>query len=62
MEALATASTDELTSVTGIGEELANSISEFFSRETVKREIDALRSHVNTQEEESGVPKPLKGL
>jgi len=62
IEALATASTDELTSVTGIGEELANSISEFFSRETVKREIDALRSHVNTQEEESGVPKPLKGL
>jgi DNA ligase (NAD+) len=62
LEALEKASSDELTSITGIGEELANSISEFFSRETVKREIDALQSHLNTLEEESGIAKPLKGL
>lgn len=62
LDSLASASVEELQAVTGIGNELAQSVRDFFSRESVKRELKTFKENLNTREETNGDFKPLRGL
>jgi DNA ligase (NAD+) len=63
LEALAAASTEELSHVHGVGAEIAESVTRFFADETNRRVLAALRAAgVDTTEEGAHAgPKPLEG-
>ncbi|MBN2252839.1 MAG: NAD-dependent DNA ligase LigA [Kosmotogaceae bacterium] len=62
LQAVITASEKELKEVSGIGEQLASDIKDYLSTPVVREEIEELMKYVNTQEENVGGVKPLRGL
>ncbi|MFN2219112.1 MAG: NAD-dependent DNA ligase LigA [Anaerolineae bacterium] len=65
LEALAAASRDELEQIPGIGPKLAESVTDWFARETNRQVVDKLKAAgVRSEQEEVTVagPQPLEGL
>ena len=62
LAALEMASFDELSRVTGIGDELARNIREFLQKPDVVKDLEILKSVINTTEPETGKGSRLNGM
>jgi DNA ligase (NAD+) len=62
LEKLKKATRDELEEIPGVGSDLAKKISDFFSKDHIKKEIQVFEEEVNTTEKIEKVVTRLKGM